>query len=352
MSVVNNNSCTSLERVLSSLSFKEPDRVPFFLLLTTHGARELSLSIKDYFSDAQAIAEGQIRMQQRYGHDCLYAFTYAAIETEAWGGSVVFSTDGPPNAGEPIITRPSAIDTLKAPQITDCANLQRNLRAISLMKERVASTVPIIGVVMSPFSVPVMQMGFPAYLDLLHEDPVRFNKLMAANEAFCVSWANAQLEAGASAICYFDPLSSTDMIPRDFYLETGHKIACRVIAQIKGATAIHLASGRGLNLIDPLAQAKTAIMGLSSLDNLAEAKKMAAGRISLLGNLDGVTMRRWTAEDAEREVKKAIAAGARGGGFILSDNHGEIHWSVPETVLEAIAEAVKTWGRYPLSWIP
>ncbi|MBU0935371.1 MAG: uroporphyrinogen decarboxylase family protein [Spirochaetes bacterium] len=351
MSAANNTSYTPLERVLTSLSFKEPDRVPFFLLLTTHGARELSMSIKDYFSDAQAVAEGQIRMQQRYGHDCLYAFTYAAIETEAWGGSVLFTEDGPPNAGAPIIHRASDIDTIRAPQIGDCANLQRNLRAISLMKERVGSSVPIIGVVMSPFSVPIMQMGFPAYLDLLHEDSARFESLMAANEDFCVRWANAQLEAGATAICYFDPLSSTDMIPRAKYLETGHKIACRVIAQIKGATAIHLASGRGLTLVDPLVQAKTAIMGLSSQDNLVEAKKKAAGRISLLGNLDGITMRRWTAEDAVREVKQAIADGARGGGFILSDNHGEVHWSVPESVLEAIADAVKTWGRYPLSWL-
>ena len=42
---------------------------------------------------------------------------------------------------------------------------------------------------------------------------------------FCVDWSNAQLEAGATAICYFDPVSSVSMIPRELYLKTGFEIA-------------------------------------------------------------------------------------------------------------------------------
>jgi len=39
------------------------------------------------------------------------------------------------------------------------------------------------------------------------------------------------------------------------------------------------------------------------------------------------------------------------GGFILSDNHGEIPWQVPEEALLAVSEAVHTWGNYPLDWV-
>jgi len=35
------NRMTSLERVLTTLGHNEPDRVPLFLLLTMHGAKEL-----------------------------------------------------------------------------------------------------------------------------------------------------------------------------------------------------------------------------------------------------------------------------------------------------------------------
>jgi uroporphyrinogen decarboxylase len=43
---------TPLERTLTSISQKEPDRVPLFLLTTMHGAKELGISIREYFSRA------------------------------------------------------------------------------------------------------------------------------------------------------------------------------------------------------------------------------------------------------------------------------------------------------------
>ena len=49
------NQMTSLQRVLTTLGHKEPDRVPFFLLATMHGAKELGLSIKEYFSKPENV---------------------------------------------------------------------------------------------------------------------------------------------------------------------------------------------------------------------------------------------------------------------------------------------------------
>ena len=87
------------------------------------------------------------------------------------------------------------------------------------------------------------------------------------------------------------------------------------------------------------------------MEDLAQLKAGASGKIALLGNLNGITMRRWSPTDAENAVKSAIAKAGPGGGFILSDNHGEIPWEVPETVLLAIAKAVRKWGNYPLDWV-
>lgn len=41
-----------------------------------------------------------------------------------------------------------------------------------------------------------------------------------------------------------------------------------------------------------------------------------------------------------REVRHLIQQAAPRGGFILSDNHGEIPWQVSEDVLLQIAETV------------
>jgi uroporphyrinogen decarboxylase len=342
---------TSLQRVLTTLGHKEPDRVPLFLLVTMHGARELGLSIREYFSKAEYVVEGQLRMRAKYCHDCLYSFFYAPIEVEAWGGEVIFFDDGPANSSQPFIRSPEEIKDLKAPKIGDTACLFKVLNATEMLKAEIADAAPIIGVVMSPFSLPVMQMGFGAYIDLMYEQPELFERLMKVNEEFCVDWANAQLEAGATAICYFDPVSSTSITPRDLYLKTGFKIAQRTLARIKGPIAIHLASGRCLPIVDDIAQTGTAVIGTSIQEDLATVKAACEGKLTVLGNLNGIEMRRWTPEQAEEVVKEAIAKAGRGGGYILSDNHGEIPWQVPEEVLLAISEAVHKWGRYPLDWI-
>lgn len=342
---------TSLERVLTTLGFKEPDRIPFFLLLTMHGAKELGLTLQDYFSRADNIVEGQLRMREKYRHDCLFNFYYASLELEAFGGTTLFSDDGPPNAGEPIIKKPEDILSLRTPDISNSVCLKKVLESHRMLKEKVGDAAPIIGVVMSPFSLPVMQMGFDAYLDLMHERSDLFDHLMEVNEAFCVNWANAQLESGATAICYFDPVSSVTIVTPGQYQHTGAKIARRTLAQIHGPTATHFASGRCLPILDDVAQTGTAIVGVSTNEELGKLKLASNGRLTLLGNLNGIEMRRWTTIQAEQEVKKAIAAAGKGGGFILSDNHGEIPIQVPEDVLMAISDSARKWGEYPLTWV-
>ncbi|MEQ8189960.1 MAG: uroporphyrinogen decarboxylase family protein [Candidatus Eremiobacterota bacterium] len=338
----------SMERVLTALSHKEPDRVPLFLALTLHGAKELGLSIKEYFAKAEHVVKGQLILREKYHNDFFYGFFYAPLEIKAWGGEVIYYDDGPPNSGSPPVKKKEDIKTLSPPSVKNCPCLLEVLKAIGLLKEKAGNEVPIVGVVMSPFSLPVMQLGFDNYIELMYEQKDLFDYLMMANEVFCSEWANAQLEAGATAICYFDPVSSPIIIPKEVYKTTGMAVAMRTLSAIKGPTATHFASGLTLPVMDDVIKTGTAIIGVSSDENLSLLKESCRGKITILGNLNGIKMRKWTEKEAEEEVKQAIRKAAHGGGFILSDTHGEIPWHVPENVLLSISEAVRTWGGYPL----
>jgi uroporphyrinogen decarboxylase len=341
---------TAMERALAAMAHREPDRVPLFLLTTLHGARELGLGLREYFSSARHVIEGQLRLLARYRGDCVTPSCGAVAEAEAFGAEAIYRDDGPPNAGPPPL-RPEDVEWLTPPRVQECPSLVRGLEVIRGLAERVKGAVPIMGSVISPFSLPIMQLGFERYLQLLHDQPSRFARLMAVNEVFCVEWANAQLAAGATAVGYADPMSSTTIIPRPLYLRTGHLVARETLPRIRGAVAIHLASGRGLALAPDLIATGAAAVGVSALEDLADWKSAVRGRMTVVGNLNGLEMRRWTAEQAEAAVKRAIAGAGRGGGFVLSDNHGEIPWQVPDAVLLAIRDAVDRWGRYPLAWV-
>ncbi len=343
------NKMTSMQRVLTTLSHKEPDRVPLFLLATMHGAKELGISIQEYFSKSENVVEGQLRLRKKYNNDCLSPFFYAALEIEAFGGNVIYREDGPPNSGCPLIEDVEDINKLEAPKINDSEVLHKVLRTIELLKEHAKDEVPIIATVISPFSLPVMQLGFDKYFEIMHFRKDLFEKLMRVNEEFCVEWANAQLLAGATAICYFDPVSSGTIISKEKYLETGFKIAKHTIARIKGPTGTHFASGKCLAISDEAAQTGTAMIGVSCSEDIVELKQACKNKLTLLGNLNGIEMRRWSPEQTKIYTRDVIMDAAPGGGFILSDNHGEIPFQVPDEVLLAISEAVLEYGRYPIS---
>ena len=343
---------TSAQRVFTTLSHQEPDRVPLALNLVLRGARELGLGMREYFSDPAHVVEAQLRLQRKFGSDVLFGFFHAPIEYEAWGGEVVFTEDGPPNSGAPVLRPDEPLSTLQVPDLAASPGLLKVLRSIEGMKARVGDEVPILGVAISPFSLPVMQLGFDRYIDLLLSEREEFWPLMAKNIAFCQAWANAQFAAGASAIVYFDPLASPTLTPRPLYQETGFKVAKQTSAGLQGPTVTLLASGRTLGVIDDLVGTGTLGVGVSWSEDLAQVKAACQGRLTMIGNLNGLDMIRWSQSETEKTVKETLAKAAPGGGFILCDTHGEIPLGVPDDTLMALSESVREWGRYPLEWVP
>ncbi|MFW5914546.1 MAG: uroporphyrinogen decarboxylase family protein, partial [Thermoplasmatota archaeon] len=330
-----------------TLDHEEPDRVPCFLALTMHGASELGMSLREYFSSGENVARGQMALHRRYGGDFLLPFFYGALELEAWGGETVFWEDGPPNSGRPPVPSLEEIDSLEPPEVASSDRLGEMLRATRILKEEVGEEVPIVGVVVSPFSLPVMQLGFDLYLELMLLHPDRFWSLMRANQEFCVEWGNRQLEEGATAICYFDPVSSATVTTLQQYRDMGKRVASSTISRTDGAVVTHFASGRCLDRLEEVRETGTVGIGVSCLESLEELKERADG-LTLIGNLNGVEMRRWTPSETEGKVEEAVKTAGPGGGFVLSDNHGEIPFQVGRSTLEAIVRANRRHGTYPI----
>lgn len=348
-------SMTSMERVGAALSHGVPDRVPLLLLFGHAAAREAGAEIREYMAREELQVETQKAVRGRYALDCLSAFTYVGAEVEAMGSEIIFLPETPPQAGRPIFSSPEAIRAFEPPRPEDAPVLARTLRVLGALRRDSGDEAPIIGVVTSPFSLPVMQLGFEGYLELLTADlqgssaaGELLNLLWKKNGHFAEAWGAAQLRAGAHALCYFDPLSSPSMVPRELWIRGGRPAAERFLAAFPGGLVVcHLASGRGKALLEDLASLGFAAAGVSAEEDLEELKTVAAGRIALVGNLNGMAMRHWSVEETEAQVRLALGKGAPGGGFLLSDNHGEVPWQVPPEVLRALGDALERYGTSP-----
>ncbi|MBI9104281.1 MAG: uroporphyrinogen decarboxylase family protein [Spirochaetales bacterium] len=339
---------TSMERTLTALGHKEPDRVPLFLLFSHYGAKHLGLTTKEYFASPENIIKAQIELQREFKSDCFYTFCYAALETEAMGGIVYFPEETPPNSASPIFHEDQDIKDFKIPKISTSEPLSRVLEVTKALSDESKGNVPIIGVVMSPFSLPVMQLGFDKYIEMLYLKPDLFKELMQKNQEFCINWANSQLEAGATAICYFNPLSSREMTEKDLYHRTGFPVDLETTKKINGPIATHLASSLALPSIDEVLQTGSAVLGISQRDDLALLKSKSRNKITLLGNLSGINLVHANEEEIDKSIKTLIQEAGEGGGLIISDNHGEIPWQVPKTALHQIVKSIEKWGTYPL----
>lgn len=345
------NEMTSLQRVNTSLSFKEPDRVPLLLLLTYHGAKELDMSLEQYFSKSEYVVKAQLYLKEKYQNDCLNPFFYGALDSEAFGSEVIYSGETPPNCGPPIIKTPEDILKLTPPSVKNTPCLIKCLKTISDLRAHAGPEVIIPGTVISPYSLPIMQMGFDKYIELMYEQPELFWQLMKVNEAFCLDWANAQFEAGADVISYVDPCAASSIMPTELYEKTGFEVAKRMILGFKGPSCYALASQSAQSILPLMKKTGAVAVAAGYVDDMHSVKKSVQNELAVLGNLSGIEMCKWSPQDAENAIKHIIKTSGAGGGIVISESTGEIPFHVKEEVLLAISEAVMTWGQYPLEWV-
>lgn len=71
-----------MERLGALMQGRLPDRVPVFCNLLDQGARELGMDQETYYSRGAHVAEGQLRLREKYGHDNVWGYFYVGREAE------------------------------------------------------------------------------------------------------------------------------------------------------------------------------------------------------------------------------------------------------------------------------
>ncbi|HCY85705.1 MAG TPA: uroporphyrinogen decarboxylase, partial [Desulfobacteraceae bacterium] len=206
---------TPIERMTMVMTGGIPDRVPIMGNLLEQGADALGIPIKTYYTKGEYVAEGQLKLREKYGYDNLSGFFYAGQEAQMLGcRHIIFSEQGPPNVGHLIIKDHTDIEALIVPEdVAEHPCFRELATCIRILKQEAAGKVPVGSSVISSFSLPAILMGIDRWMDLMLNGPEKLrDNLLRKCSDFTIRLALALKAAGVDGVSYSNPVGSADFL--------------------------------------------------------------------------------------------------------------------------------------------
>lgn len=339
----------SKERLVGAVTFQPVDRVPIVPVILLQGSKLMNMDLPTYFSKGEYIAEGQLRLLEKFGHDAVFGFPHVVEDLVPWGASLTYYKNGSPTLGYVVIRNDRDIVELKVPDPASSHETKETLKAIHILANKVGHHTAVIGAMIAPFSLPSMLMGTGPFMKLLIEEDRNGDKyirlLLDKCKQYVVSWAKKMVDQGADIIVLADGMASETVINRRLFEKYVYSLLKETIHEIP-APVVYEAVGDAQGILDLIATTGAVVAALDYKDDLVECKKIANGKIALMGNFNNIEMLYWNSIRTELEVKKAINKAADGYGYVLSSQGPEIPYDVPFEVIETMVQAGKEFGQY------
>lgn len=339
---------TPLEILVAAATGQPAPRIPVFCNLLDQGARELGMSTKDYFCNGEHVAEAQLRMLRRYGHDNVWCLHYVGKEAELLGcREILFADDGAPNVADYVIKSWDDIATFEIPaDITQHPAWQSVADCLAQLRSEVGATHPICAYLTASTTLPAILMGMDKWMELFLLGPVDLrDELLRKCSDFFRQQIAALRAAGANVLVYSTPFGSPYFVGRDKVNKIVLPWMQRDLQPGGTAGVVYYCGMAPFNDVIDLVFDELDITThyISPLDDLAEAKRLINTRGLICGVIDDIKMISWTEQQTRAEVKRIIDIGKPGGHFLFGT--GVMPMAIPETNIRAMLDAAFEYGR-------
>ncbi len=311
---------TGMDRLAAAIAGRAADRIPVFCNLLEQGAAEVGVSMRAFYQSPDLVAEAQLKMQARYGHDNVWSLMYVGKEAEMLGcRDILYADDGPPNVADFILKSPDDIDRLTIPDdLFDHPGFADSRRCTEILRAEVGGKTPICAYVTASMSLPALLMGMDKWLELLLMGPFDLrDRLLAKCSDFFIREIDAYRKAGADILVYSNPFGSTELLPMAMIRDLAMPWMERDLAPGGVDGVVYYCGSARFNKVIDLVIERLGIRAfyLSPLDDVAAGKKAVAGRGLTFGVIDDIKMVGWSGNETRAEVRRLIKAGKPGGRF-------------------------------------
>ncbi len=314
---------TGRERYINALLGKPVDRVAVgspTSLATYQEMRRLGVEWPEAHYEAEAIALVAERSFTVHGYDTIMPYFSIINGAAALGAEIEWGEDpwefnkgtgqiisgprmpavSPPNPW----TRPE--DIVIPVDFLERRETKAVIESIRILRDRQPDAA-IVGKVMGPWTLSYHMFGPQEFLINVILDPdyvhACLDRLMPAS----IDFANAQLEAGADAICLADH-STGDLVRPEIYRDFLMPVHQKITPEIKGPVILHCC-GKTLDRMQYIKDAGFEAFHFATENNPHEAKEVV-GDFKLVGNVSNfVTLLSGRPEDVAVEVQDIVSAG-------------------------------------------
>jgi len=343
---------TSYDRVMTSVTHKEPDRVPFMPFAQTFSAKVAGIPFSQYVSKAEKFVEGQIKAYSMFGWDALCFSSDVGMYAEACGAKIEFPHDDVPRISKPVLSHASLYDDFKKLNLPDpmkSGRLTESIHAIEIAKKEMGDSIPLIGWTEGPFQgVTLLSGADPMQIFYVLDHPDEFKEMLDWYADFEIEVARAMYEAGADIIGVGET-AAYFMSPKffeEFCLKPEKKV-CHAIKKIGMIPLIHCCGYVPQCIHFAVETNPGGAIQFDYQVDLAWAKDLLANKVTIMGNLNYNKLTNIGTQGVYEDCEEHIKIAAKGGGFWLAFGC-EIPRELPIENMRTIMKAVKTVGKYPI----
>lgn len=209
--------------------------------------------------------------------------------------------------------------------------------AIEILKREFGDEVAIIGKSMGPWTLAYHGFGVETFLLMTIDDPELTLDVLHRLKEVSVLFADAQVAAGADAICFPDHATG-DLVSGEYYRRFLQELHTEMAERIDAPLILHIC-GRTLDRMGYIAQTGMAAFHFDSRNDPQEAMDAVEDGIRLIGNINNPeTLYVRGPEEVRAEVNACLDAGVQ-----LIAPECAIPLQTRLQNLLAIPEAVKDW---------
>jgi MtaA/CmuA family methyltransferase len=274
------------ERVLAMMDHRPVDRIPLMPITMMFAADLIGVRYGDYVKDFRLLAEAQVRTAEKFDLDQVSCISDPAREAADLGAAVRYFDDQPPGLEESnaLLAKKTVLAGLKFPDPLGGGRMHDRVKAVALLKEKVAGERIVEGWIEGPCAQAANLRGINTLMLDFSDDPVFVRDLFDFVVAMELRFAQAQKDAGAELMGVGDAAASLvgPAIFEEFVVPAQRKLVGGLKAMGLRTTS-HIC-GNTKRILKSRGELGYDIVEIDSTVSLAEARAKMPSQV-ILGNV-------------------------------------------------------------------